>query len=48
MSREKKSTFKKNREHWQKYIKTARLGAHLDASSLETPSSKYGRISTKL
>ncbi len=47
MNREEKSRFKKRkRESWQKYIKTARLGAYLDASSLETPSSYRGRMSS--
>ncbi len=45
MSQEEKSRFKKKRESCQKSIKTARLGAHLDASSLETPFSYRGRMS---
>jgi len=41
----KKQIQKRKRESWLKSIKTARLGAHLDASSLETPSSYLGRMS---
>jgi hypothetical protein len=41
----KKQIQKKKKGSWQKSIKTARLGSHLDASSLETPSSYRGRMS---